>query len=148
EKRPLVWPFISHSKITSEPKTLQSGQTGQRTKHGWKSSSASLTGASSRRRSAALLMRHNESISSPVTRRYGKKSENGIPNLTVQRTGASRFTQKQIAHQRRLAPVADLCVRRISMSTPVKPWSIHRQILWLIGVLGLLLLWLGLFAAF
>src|SRR6266550_3236476 len=34
------------------------------------------------------------------------------------------------------------------MSTPIKPWSIHRQILWLVGVLDLLLLWLGLFAAF
>ena len=22
------------------------------------------------------------------------------------------------------------------MSTPIKPWSIHRQILWLVGVLG------------
>jgi hypothetical protein len=29
-------------------------------------------------------------------------------NQTVQRTGASRFTQKQINPQRRLAPVADL----------------------------------------
>src|SRR5437764_13260358 len=34
------------------------------------------------------------------------------------------------------------------MSTPIKPWSLHRQLLWLIGVLGLVLLWLGLFAAF
>jgi hypothetical protein len=34
------------------------------------------------------------------------------------------------------------------MNTPVKPWSLHRQILWLMGVIGLVLLWLGLFAAF
>jgi hypothetical protein len=33
-------------------------------------------------------------------------------------------------------------------SAPVKPWSIHRQILWLKGALGLLLLWMGLIAAF
>lgn len=30
----------------------------------------------------------------------------------VQRTGASRFPQRQIEHHRRLGPVADLCVRR------------------------------------
>jgi len=34
------------------------------------------------------------------------------PNQTVQRTGASRFAQRQIERHRRLAPVADLCVRR------------------------------------
>ena len=34
------------------------------------------------------------------------------------------------------------------MNTPVKPWSIYRQVLWLVGVLGLLLLWFGLFVAF
>src|SRR5437867_440140 len=34
------------------------------------------------------------------------------------------------------------------MNTPIKPWSIHRQILWLVGVLGLLLLWFGLFVGF
>ncbi len=34
------------------------------------------------------------------------------------------------------------------MNTSVKPWSIYRQVLWLVGALGLLLLWLGLFAAF
>ena len=34
------------------------------------------------------------------------------------------------------------------MSTSVKPWSLHRQILWLMGVLGLMLLLLGLFIAF
>jgi hypothetical protein len=34
------------------------------------------------------------------------------------------------------------------MNTPIKPWSIHRQVLWLVGVLGLLLLWFGLFVAF
>jgi hypothetical protein len=33
-------------------------------------------------------------------------------NQTVQRTGASRFAQRQIQRHRRLAPVADLCVRR------------------------------------
>ena len=32
-------------------------------------------------------------------------------NQTVQRTGASRFAQRQIERHRRLAPVADLCVR-------------------------------------
>ena len=35
-----------------------------------------------------------------------------IPNQTVQRTGASRFAQRQIERHRRLAPVADLCVRQ------------------------------------
>src|SRR6266542_2770958 len=34
-----------------------------------------------------------------------------IANQTVQRTGASRFAQRQIERHRRLAPVADLCVR-------------------------------------
>ena len=33
-------------------------------------------------------------------------------NQTLQRTGASRFAQRQIERQGRLAPVADLCVRR------------------------------------
>jgi hypothetical protein len=37
----------------------------------------------------------------------------GAPNPTVQRTGASRFDQRQIRRHRRLAPVADLCVKRI-----------------------------------
>ena len=32
------------------------------------------------------------------------------PNPAVQRTGASRFAQRQIERHRRLAPVADLCV--------------------------------------
>ena len=32
------------------------------------------------------------------------------PDQTVQRTGASRFAQRQIERHRRLAPVADLCV--------------------------------------
>src|SRR3989442_1356662 len=35
-----------------------------------------------------------------------------LPNETVQRTGASRFAQRQIQHHRRLAPAADLCVRQ------------------------------------
>ncbi len=39
----------------------------------------------------------------------------GEPNQTVQRTGASRFAQRQIERHRRLAPVADLCVKRRSM---------------------------------
>src|ERR1039458_5902197 len=34
------------------------------------------------------------------------------PNQTVQRTGASRFAQRQIERHRRLAPVADLYVKR------------------------------------
>ena len=29
------------------------------------------------------------------------------------------------------------------MNNPIKPWSIYRQILWLVGVVGLILLWLG-----
>src|SRR5436309_915826 len=33
---------------------------------------------------------------------------------TVQRTGASRFAQRQIQRHRQLAPVADHCVRRIN----------------------------------
>ncbi len=33
-------------------------------------------------------------------------------NQTVQRIGASRFTHRQIERQRRLAPIADLCVGR------------------------------------
>ena len=33
------------------------------------------------------------------------------------------------------------------MSNPVKPWSNHRQVLWAIGVFGLLLLAFGLFMA-
>src|SRR5438128_6532167 len=40
------------------------------------------------------------------------RTESGRPNETVQRTGASRFAQRQIERHRRLAPVADLCVRR------------------------------------
>ena len=35
-----------------------------------------------------------------------------LPNPTVQRTGTSRFTQRQTGHHRRLAPVADLRVMR------------------------------------
>ena len=34
----------------------------------------------------------------------------GVSNRAVQRTGASRFAQRQIERHRRLAPVADLCV--------------------------------------
>src|SRR5512140_3603420 len=34
------------------------------------------------------------------------------------------------------------------MNAPIKPWSLHRQLLWLMGVVGLVLLWLGWFAAF
>jgi hypothetical protein len=34
------------------------------------------------------------------------------------------------------------------MNTSVKPWNIYRQVLWLVGVLGLLLLWLALLIAF
>ena len=33
------------------------------------------------------------------------------------------------------------------MSTPIKPWSNHRQVLWAIGVVGLLLSGFGLFMA-
>src|SRR5437667_12675803 len=50
-------------------------------------------------------------FSSSPHRDSKKRSE--IPaNQTVQRTGASRFAQRQIKHQRRLAPVADLFVKR------------------------------------
>jgi len=38
-------------------------------------------------------------------------------NETVQRTGASRFAQRQIEPQRRLAPVADLCVMPEAVGT-------------------------------
>jgi len=41
------------------------------------------------------------------------------PNQSVQRTGASRFAQSQIERHRRLAPVADLCVRHTHRA-PVK----------------------------
>ena len=36
----------------------------------------------------------------------------GAPNPTVQPTGASRLVQRQIQRHLRLAPVADLLVRR------------------------------------
>ena len=36
-------------------------------------------------------------------------------NKTLQRTGASRFAQRRIKHHRRLAPVADLCVRPLAV---------------------------------
>jgi len=39
-------------------------------------------------------------------------------NQTVQRTGASRFAQRQIERHRRLAPVADLCVRPLDHHAP------------------------------
>src|SRR5947207_6117018 len=39
-----------------------------------------------------------------------------MANQAVQRIGASRFAQRQIEPQRRLAPIADLCVRQRSMS--------------------------------
>ena len=41
------------------------------------------------------------------------------PNQTIQRTGASRFVQRQIQRHRRLAPVADHCVSCLSMSASV-----------------------------
>src|SRR6266699_1438117 len=42
-------------------------------------------------------------------------SANREANQAVQRTGASRFAQRQMTHQWRLAPVADLRVRRKHM---------------------------------
>src|SRR5437867_3785147 len=39
------------------------------------------------------------------------------PNQSVQRTGASRFVQRQVEPHRRLAPVAELCVRCITFMT-------------------------------
>jgi hypothetical protein len=41
-----------------------------------------------------------------MLKRFGRAA-----NQTVQRTGASRFAQRQIERHRRLAPVADLRVR-------------------------------------
>ena len=40
----------------------------------------------------------------------------GVPKPTVQRTGASRFAQRQIESHRRLVPVADLGVVRLERS--------------------------------
>src|SRR5205085_8205554 len=37
------------------------------------------------------------------------------PNLAVQRTGASRFAQRQIERHQRLAPVAHLCLRQTTL---------------------------------
>src|ERR1035437_7590621 len=55
----------------------------------------------------------------PIRKRYltdyrlmRKEWSKSPPNQAVQRTGASRFAQRQIGHQRRLAPVADLVVRQ------------------------------------
>src|SRR5216683_8166231 len=42
-----------------------------------------------------------------------------MANHTVQRTGASRFAQRQIERHRRLALVADLCVRPHHMSRSI-----------------------------
>src|SRR6266487_500802 len=44
-----------------------------------------------------------------ITRRLQTKA---AANPAVQRTGASRFAQRRIQRQRRLAPVADLFVRQ------------------------------------
>src|ERR1039458_7407856 len=47
------------------------------------------------------------------TIRFQEPADRDTPaNQTVRRTGASRFAQRQIEHQRRLAPVADLCVKQ------------------------------------
>ena len=46
------------------------------------------------------------------------RSRSGRPNQAVQRTGASRFPQRQMERHRRLAPVADLVVRPHSHVMP------------------------------
>src|SRR5664280_3004540 len=52
---------------------------------------------------------------SPQPYRQARRAAAGF-NKTVQRTGASRFAQRQIQRHRRLAPVADLVVGRINMA--------------------------------
>src|SRR2546430_2172156 len=52
-------------------------------------------------------------MESPRLGRSKTEAPNRMPNQAVQRTGASRFAQRPIERHRRLAPVADLCVRRI-----------------------------------
>src|SRR5580700_8925056 len=42
--------------------------------------------------------------------RQAEKRTPKMPNQADQRTGASRFAQRQIEHHRRLAPFADRCV--------------------------------------
>src|SRR5580765_1869361 len=48
-----------------------------------------------------------------TTSASASQMQENTANQTVQRTGASRSTQRQIERHRRLAPVADLCVRRM-----------------------------------
>jgi hypothetical protein len=75
------------------------------------------------------------------------------PNPMAQRTGASRFALRQIKHPRRLAPVADLCVkvltkimntflRRVAMADS-RPMSAEHWRGWLLYILVL-----GAFSAF
>ena len=56
-----------------------------------------------------LIVAVSAATASPDIGAAGSKK---MPNHTVQRTGASQFAQAQIARPRRLAPVADLGVRR------------------------------------
>ena len=48
-------------------------------------------------------------------------------NQTAQPTGASRLAQRQIERQRRLAPVADLCVSRTLTSSHLCSSPLHSQ---------------------
>src|ERR1035441_864237 len=59
------------------------------------------------------------------------------PNPAVQRTGASRFAQGQIQRQGRLAPVADLHVRRRRVTGEFMKTNIKQLLI--IGASGLLL---------
>src|SRR5438874_12514588 len=72
------------------------------------------------------------SVVRPVASRLNCKHHlSSAPNQTVQRTGASRFAQRQIERHRRLAPVADLCVSLMEMPNItelkaiewLKPWE-------------------------
>jgi ABC-type multidrug transport system fused ATPase/permease subunit len=47
----------------------------------------------------------------------------------VQRIGASRFTLRQIERQWRLAPIADLCVRRKDSFVTAQPSDAHMKVL-------------------
>jgi hypothetical protein len=61
---------------------------------------------------AGRLAQCGETSISPVqlAGEWDAAQDGRMANQTVQRTGASRFAQRQIEHHRRLAPVADLCV--------------------------------------
>src|SRR5262245_40830861 len=85
----------------------------------------------------------NRSPDPVVPRRIG--SVNPKPNKTLQRTGASRFAQRQIARQRRLAPVDALCVKRRPMNTSpsqtARPLSVQAALAVLVFVIGIDFVW-------